>query len=115
MTSVTFFRQEGRLVGFRASGHTGYAEAGEDIVCAAVSALCQTAVLGVQRVIGLPVVETEDESAPLLELLLEERFDQALERDADLLLRTLEEGVTDISKQHPAFVRVIHRERRQKP
>ena len=38
MTKVAFFRApDGSLTGFEARGHTGYAEAGEDIVCAAVS------------------------------------------------------------------------------
>ena len=38
MTTVTFLTEESRIVGFEVSGHSGYADAGEDIVCAAVSA-----------------------------------------------------------------------------
>ena len=115
MTSVTFFRQDDRLVGFRASGHTGYAEQGSDIVCAAVSALCQTAILGLRRVAGVPVEESVDEEKALLEWIMQDRFSPAQEHDAQILLRTLEEGVTDIKQQYPDFLRVIHRERRQKP
>ena len=37
MTTIRFYRDHGRLSGFTCSGHSGYAEAGEDIVCAAVS------------------------------------------------------------------------------
>ena len=38
MTRCTFFRGEnGRLISFEVSGHAGYAEAGEDIVCAGIS------------------------------------------------------------------------------
>ena len=37
MTRVEFFNEDGRITGFRCSGHSGYAEAGADIVCAAVS------------------------------------------------------------------------------
>jgi len=36
MTRVEFFDHEGRITGFCCSGHSGYAEAGSDIVCAAV-------------------------------------------------------------------------------
>ena len=36
MTRVEFFDQDGRISGFCCSGHSGYAEAGSDIVCAAV-------------------------------------------------------------------------------
>ena len=45
--AVTFFRRaDGTLIGYRAQGHTGYAEAGQDIVCAAVSALTQSTLNG---------------------------------------------------------------------
>ena len=38
MTKVEFFTQDDRITGFCCSGHSGYGEAGTDIVCAAVSA-----------------------------------------------------------------------------
>ncbi len=39
MTKVTFFRQNGIFWGFRESGHTGFGEEGDDILCAAISAM----------------------------------------------------------------------------
>ena len=40
MTKVTIYKNEkNECVGFRAFGHAGYAEEGEDIVCAAISVL----------------------------------------------------------------------------
>ena len=40
MTKVTIYKnQTEECVGFRMFGHAGYAEAGEDIVCAAISVL----------------------------------------------------------------------------
>ena len=55
-TAVAFFRRlDGAYVGFRAQGHTGYARAGADIVCAAVSALTQTTLNGLQNVLKAPV------------------------------------------------------------
>ena len=38
MIRADFYDQEGRITGFSVSGHSGYAEAGADVVCAAVSA-----------------------------------------------------------------------------
>ena len=37
MTTLRFYRSHGRLSGFTCQGHSGYAEAGEDIVCAAIT------------------------------------------------------------------------------
>lgn len=39
MTRVEFFDGGGRITGFRCQGHSGFSEAGSDIVCAAVTAL----------------------------------------------------------------------------
>ena len=39
MTRCEFFTEDERITGFSVSGHSGYAEAGSDIVCAAISAV----------------------------------------------------------------------------
>ena len=39
MTRCEFFTENDRITGFSISGHSGYAEAGSDIVCAAISAV----------------------------------------------------------------------------
>lgn len=41
MVHAEFFRKAGNFSGFRISGHAGYADSGEDIVCAAVSSAVQ--------------------------------------------------------------------------
>ena len=41
MIRAEFFESKGLLVGFSFSGHSGYAESGSDIVCAAVSSAVQ--------------------------------------------------------------------------
>ncbi len=41
MIRAEFYEKQGLLTGFRFSGHSGYAEAGEDVVCAAVSSAVQ--------------------------------------------------------------------------
>ena len=37
MTEIEFFTGSGKTVGFTVHGHSGYADEGEDIVCAAIS------------------------------------------------------------------------------
>ena len=39
MTRCEFFTENDRITGFSVSGHSGYAKAGADIVCAAISAV----------------------------------------------------------------------------
>ena len=39
MTTITFYKSGGFYYGFEEQGHTGYGEAGEDILCSALSAM----------------------------------------------------------------------------
>ena len=52
MTKCEFFRENERITGFSVSGHSGYAEAGQDIVCAAISAAVALAECTINDVCG---------------------------------------------------------------
>jgi uncharacterized protein YsxB (DUF464 family) len=39
LTKITFFRKNGVFWGFRETGHTGFGEEGDDILCSALSAM----------------------------------------------------------------------------
>ena len=39
MTKIVFFRSGGVYYGFEEQGHTGYGDAGDDVLCAALSAM----------------------------------------------------------------------------
>ena len=43
MTTITFYSQGSRVTGFEVKGHSGYAEAGADIVCAAITSAVRLA------------------------------------------------------------------------
>ena len=53
-----------RITGFSVSGHSGYAEAGSDIVCAAISAVVSMAEATINEVCGANAkVRVKDEDA----------------------------------------------------
>lgn len=52
MTKVEFFNEGGRITKFCCSGHSGYGEAGTDIVCAAVSTAVKFAETTINDVLG---------------------------------------------------------------
>ena len=52
MTRCEFYTEEDRITGFCISGHSGYAEAGQDIVCAAISAVVTMAEATINDVCG---------------------------------------------------------------
>ena len=53
MTTVVFRMEGDRITGFEARGHSGYAEAGADIVCAAVTSAIRLVEATVNDVMGL--------------------------------------------------------------
>ena len=64
MTRCEFFTEDDRITGFSVSGHSGYAEAGQDIVCAAVSACVTMAETTINDVCGAKAkVRVKEEDA----------------------------------------------------
>ena len=111
--TVAFYRRaDGALTGYRAQGHTGYAEAGQDIVCAAVSALTQSTLNGLRNVLKAPVMFEIDDQAAFLEARLTPEATEAQVRQAQLLLVTLLEGLQAVERSYPQNVRIFFEERR---
>ena len=105
MTSIRFSRDKsGRLSGFTVVGHTGYAPEGEDIVCAGVSALSQTAVNALEAVAGVEakvIIRSGFLSARLPRgLRAKQRY------EAQIILRSVRQGLEDIAKAYPSLVKV---------
>ena len=64
MTRCEFFTENDRITGFSISGHSGYAEAGQDIICAAISAVVTMAEATINDVCGAKAkVRVKDEQA----------------------------------------------------
>ena len=64
MTRCEFFTENDRITGFSVSGHSGYAEAGADIVCAAISAVVSMAEATINDICGAKAkVRVKDEQA----------------------------------------------------
>jgi uncharacterized protein YsxB (DUF464 family) len=96
----------GRIRRFAVRGHAGYAEAGSDIVCAAVSALVTNAVNSCEHLLRV-VPECEDDGHVL-------RCSIPLEPEpagVDLLFRSMVFGLQQIAKEYPEYVKVrVHQE-----
>lgn len=100
MIAVTVRRnQQGQIEGFTVQGHAGYAQRGYDIVCAAVSALTQTAVWGLRERAGLPLQVEVREGWLFCQLPPHLGREERLK--ADLLLETMLDGLQQVAQLHP--------------
>ena len=66
MTTVNFLTEGARITGFHVSGHSGYAEAGSDIVCAAITSAVRLTEATVNDVLGLAAsVKVRDDTGSI--------------------------------------------------
>ncbi len=105
MTRITLYRTaDQQLCGFECRGHAGYAEAGSDIVCAAVSVLATTCANALESVAGVsPGVEAKD---GYMRVQLSEG---EITHDASVILRTFEQGIHDIAISYPQYIHITKR------
>ena len=68
MVKITFLKRDGCYYGFRESGHAGYAEAGDDVVCAAISAMTMLIINAIEVAYGCDVDYTIDEETTDIEV-----------------------------------------------
>ena len=61
MTKIVFFRSGGVFYGFEEQGHTGFGEAGDDVLCAALSAMTMLIINTVEVAYASSVDFTIDE------------------------------------------------------
>ncbi len=103
MTRIVIRREGDRITSLMAQGHAGSAAAGDNIVCAAVSSLMYTAINALESVAGvLPKIGKDDRKA-LLSITLPDTCESY---DAQIILRTIIQGLTDISQEYPKMVRI---------
>ena len=61
MTTITFYKSNGIYYGFEEQGHTGYGESGDDVLCAALSAMTMLIINSIEVSYASNVEYTIDE------------------------------------------------------
>ena len=105
MTRVEFFNQDGRIHGFCCSGHSGYAEAGADIVCAAVSTAVKFAECTINDVLGERVKSkvNEDEARITLTIPATCENEEAVQAVLTGMMLTL----CSLRDEYPDYIEVL--------
>ena len=99
MISAVLYQGKDGLSGCRLKGHSGQAENGRDIVCAAVSILGCTCVNSLETVCGIIPEVTENEEG-ILSFFLPEITPEENAK-AQILMGALKQGLSDLAEQFP--------------
>lgn len=106
MTKIRIVRKNALIVQVYASGHSGYAESGSDIVCAAISAVIQTACLGVRNQIGKKAQISINEDEATLHLKIDSLTNEKQVDIVSAILETMLLGLKDIAKSNKKYVKL---------
>ena len=105
MTRCEFFTEEDRITGFSVSGHSGYAEAGSDIVCAAISAVVSMAEATINDVCGAKAKVRVKEEDARIGLTLPTSCDE--EESVQAVLAGLLLYLCNLRDEYPDYIEVL--------
>ena len=110
MTTVTFYTEGSRITGFDASGHSGYAQEGEDIVCAAVTSTVRLIECVLNEVMGLCAAVKVNEKTALISLRIPGSLGQTAESTCQTLLTGMMVYLTQLHSEYPDYIEVMEAE-----
>lgn len=99
MISAKFVIRDGKPCGFTVKGHSGSAECGQDIICAAVSSACFMAANTVTEILGCSI--GSDVRDGYMKITLCGENEAAKDIFAGLKLH-----LTELAEEYPDFIRI---------
>ena len=102
MTTVRLIKKGDSAIGFDVSGHSGYAESGSDIICAAISsAVGLTETIINDSFLADAEVLVEPETARIRLILSNE------DKDCQKVLRAFERYMRALAEEYPKYIEIM--------
>lgn len=107
MTNITIYKLKGihhRIIGFKIEGHSNYAPAGYDIICASISTITQAVIYTFNHILKIRC-HIEKTELPMLKCIVNEDNIEV----QDFLLM-LENVLSEIYRQYPEYTNLTYKE-----
>ena len=98
-TATRILSHDKKLIGFCLTDHANYAQEGNDIVCAAISVLYTTCANAIESITGVEAVTLSEGDTNTV--LLPTTLTSAQKQQADIIMKTILQGFTDIAEAYP--------------
>ena len=105
MINVIVIKEKQTIKTIEATGHSGYAEAGQDIVCSAISTLMEALANGLTEVVKAEVDVKVDATIPHLSVTLKETDKEKCKLAQVLMCSTLL-GVKGVAQEFSKFIKI---------
>ena len=104
MTKIKFFKNLNNFVGFECSGHTGYGESGNDVLCASISSITQMTALGLKDVCKIDVIISRNDDKGYLKVELPKVIKKEELLQSQVLFQTLYESIKDLISGYSEYI-----------
>lgn len=104
MTKIKFFKRQDKFMGFECSGHTGYAEYGKDILCAALSGMTQSCMMGLTKVLKINILIKKNDDDGYLKIELPKKITEDNLRLSQILFDTLYISIKDLIDGYSKYI-----------
>ena len=104
INAVLNTNEHGDYIGFEVKGHSGSNVRGRDIVCAAVSSIVQTVLIGIDEVVGVKDTYIIDDG--YIKCSIPSDLSEAQNFQIQTLIKTMHLGLGSIAEQYHNFVRI---------
>ena len=101
MINLTILKSNDAITTIQAKGHSGYAVAGQDIVCSAVSTIMQTTLNGLIEVVKADVDYQIDEQIPFLRISVNEQ-----DKQAQILMKSAYLALKQIAGDYKNYIKI---------
>ena len=105
MINVIVIKEKQTIKIIEATGHSGYAEEGQDIVCSAVSVLMETLANGLTEIVKAEAKVVVDEAIPHLMVELTEQ-DVEKRKNAQMLMKTIMLGLKGVEGEYGKYIKI---------
>ena len=106
MINVTIVKSNNKIITIEATGHSGYAESGSDIVCASVSSLTQALINGLIEVVKINPKYVIDEEIPHLSVALPKDLNEEKLKQAQVLMKSTYLALKQVADGYKKFIKI---------
>ena len=107
MTTVAFTMEDERVVSVTVENHSGFADAGEDIVCAAISNSINLIETALNTVMGLCATVKVDQELARAFLRLPGGLSEEIDNTCQILMAALMVNLVELQEQYPDHINVL--------
>jgi uncharacterized protein YsxB (DUF464 family) len=110
MINILVLKDKQNIITIEATGHSGYAEAGADIVCSSVSTLLQSLINGLIKVVGVKPNYIIDEDIPHLSVSVKDVAKDKM-GEVQILMKSTYLSLVGISNSYAKFIKIKEKQK----